>query len=52
MWELIVQFLWIRKSKAIMVRTKLDENKNRYTKQGNLCVTLSRESKRESFLIT
>ena len=48
-------------SKAIMVRTKLrniflknrtDENKNRYTKQRNLYVTLSRKSKRESFLIT
>ena len=42
-------------SKAIMLRTKLrniflknrtEENKNRYTKQRNLCVTLLRKSKR------
>ena len=45
-------------SKAIMLRTKLrniflknrtEENKNRYTKQRNLCVTLLRKSKREYF---
>ena len=45
-------------SKAIMVRTKLsdiflknrtEENKNRYTKQRNLCVTLLRKSKTECF---
>ena len=45
-------------SKAIMLRTKLrniflknrtEENKNRYTKQRNLCVTLLRKSKRGYF---
>ena len=45
-------------SKAIMLRTNLrniflknrtEENKNRYTKQRNLCVTLLRKSKREYF---
>ena len=45
-------------SKAIMLRTKLrniflknrtEENKDRYTKQRNLCVTLLRKIKREYF---
>ena len=45
-------------SKAVMLRTKLrniflknrtEENKNRYTKQRNLCVTLLRKSKRGYF---
>ena len=45
-------------SKAIMLITKLrniflknrtEENRNRYTKQRNLCVTLLRKSKREYF---
>ena len=45
-------------SEAIMLRTKLrniflknrtEENKDRYTKQRNLCVTLLRKSKREYF---
>ena len=45
-------------SKAIMLRTKLrniflqnrtEENKFRYTKQRNLCITLLRKSKTEYF---
>ena len=37
------------KLKNIFVKNRTGENKSRYTKQRNLCVTLLRKSKREYF---